>query len=156
MSSGELIQYQTGGVMYSRIALAYNESLEAQRALVPAIELAKTLGAELHTVTVMAGLPAYTAYVAAVYASLSRVHTDDRVKLNEALHGESTSLDRRQGIELTCHLIEGGEVDAIVTFVRQVMSTRRPLSIFRTYHASASIPDAANQPAPSTSDAESQ
>jgi Universal stress protein family len=66
--------------MFHKIALAYNESPESQRALVSAIQLAKSLKAELLTVTVMTSLPAYTAYVAAVDTSLSHVLMDDRLK----------------------------------------------------------------------------
>jgi hypothetical protein len=48
--------------MYKNIAVAYDESPEAGRALIAAIGLTKCLGAGLHSVTVMAGLPAYTAF----------------------------------------------------------------------------------------------
>jgi len=37
--------------MYKKIAVAYNETPEAERALLSAIELAKSLGAELRTIT---------------------------------------------------------------------------------------------------------
>lgn len=104
--------------MFRKIALAYNESPEARRALVSAIQLAKSLNAELHTVTVIARLPAYTGYVAAVDASLSRMLMDDRVKFYEELQEKASALAHEHGSALTCHLIEGDEVDAIVNFIR--------------------------------------
>jgi nucleotide-binding universal stress UspA family protein len=105
--------------MFRKIALAYNESPESQRALVSAIQLAKSLEAELHTVTVMTGLPAYTAYSAAVDASMSRVLMDDRMTFYRKLQEKAKALACQHDIELTPHLVEGGEVDAIVNFVRQ-------------------------------------
>jgi len=105
--------------MFRKITLAYNESPEAQRALISAIQLAKSLKAELHTVTVMTALPAYTAYVAAVDASLSQLLMDDRVRFYETLQQKASALAHQHDLELTCHLIEGSEVDAIVNFVRE-------------------------------------
>jgi len=43
--------------MYRKIAVACNESPEAEHALACAIQLAKSLGAELCTITVAVGLP---------------------------------------------------------------------------------------------------
>ena len=43
--------------MFRKIAVAYNESPEAKRALVSAIQLAKHLNADVQVVTVMADLP---------------------------------------------------------------------------------------------------
>ena len=105
--------------MFRKIALAHNESPEAQRALISAIQLVKSLKAELHTVAVMATLPAYTTYVAAVDASLSQLLMDDRVRFYESLQEKASALAHQYDIELTCHLIEGSEVDAIVNFVRE-------------------------------------
>ena len=64
--------------MFRKIALAYNESPEAQRALSSAIQLAKSLNAELLAVTVLPSLPGYTAYARAVDASLSQVLVNDK------------------------------------------------------------------------------
>ena len=105
--------------MFHKIVLAYNESPEAQRALASAIQLAKSLKAELHTVTVMADLPAYTAYVGAVDGSWSRVLMDDRTKLYETLQEKASAFAHQHEVELICHVVEGGEVEAIVDFIRQ-------------------------------------
>jgi nucleotide-binding universal stress UspA family protein len=105
--------------MFRNIALAYNESPQAHRALLSAIQLASSLKAELHTVTVMARLPAYTAYAVAVEASLSQLLMDDRAKFYEGLQDKARAVAHEDGIELTGHLVEGDEVGAIVNFVRQ-------------------------------------
>jgi nucleotide-binding universal stress UspA family protein len=104
--------------MFRKIALAYNESPEAQRALSSAIQLAKSLNAELLAVTVLPSLPGYTAYARAVDASLSQVLVNDQVNFYEALQEKARALAHQYDIDLACHLIEGSEVEAIVSFVR--------------------------------------
>jgi hypothetical protein len=66
-----------------RIAVAFDESPGVFHALTSAISLAKKLGAELQTVTVVAP-PAYAGYVITLPV-LSRVLSDDRVKFYEQL-----------------------------------------------------------------------
>ena len=51
--------------MFKKIAVAYNESAEASRALAQAIHLAKSLGAGLGAITVLEELQPYAAYAAA-------------------------------------------------------------------------------------------
>jgi nucleotide-binding universal stress UspA family protein len=58
--------------MFKKIVVTYTESLEAERALNAGIQLAKSLNAELHAVTVMASLPAYAAFADAADPSLSQ------------------------------------------------------------------------------------
>jgi nucleotide-binding universal stress UspA family protein len=105
--------------MFKRIAVAYNESPEAARALASAIHLAKALGAELGAVTIAPELPAYTAYVAAVDPSLTRTLAKGRREAYEKLHSEAREAALREGIELATHLLEGDEVDALVHFLVQ-------------------------------------
>jgi nucleotide-binding universal stress UspA family protein len=104
--------------MFHRIVVALNESQEADRALAAAIHLAKTLNAELHAVTVAAGLPAYTAFAEAADSSLSMVLREDRAKSYEALAGRVDSLARGNGVEIHNHLLAGDEVDTIADFLR--------------------------------------
>jgi len=104
--------------MFRKIAVAYNESPEAKRALVSAIQLAKHLNADVQVVTVMADLPSYTAYAVAADVSLTRVLEDDRTKLYGSLQDTARTYASDHGVELSCHLIEGHEVGAIVDFLR--------------------------------------
>jgi nucleotide-binding universal stress UspA family protein len=105
-------------VMFRKIAVAYNESPEAKRALVSAIQLAKHLNADVQIVTVMADFPSYTAYAVAADVSLTRVLEDDRTKFYGFLQDAARTYASDHGVELSCHLIEGHEVEAIVDFLR--------------------------------------
>ena len=105
--------------MFQKLIAAYNESPESERALISAIQLAKIVNSELQTITVMAELPAYTAYAGAADASFSRVLKDDRLKFYERLQQKAHALARSHGIDLRSHLIEGRGVEAIVDFLRE-------------------------------------
>jgi len=104
--------------MFQRIAVAYNESPEAERALACAIHLAKSLDAELNTITVAAELPAYTAFAEAAGPSLPRMLAEDREKSYEALQEKARATAQLHGVELNHHLVEGREVESIVSFLR--------------------------------------
>jgi nucleotide-binding universal stress UspA family protein len=105
--------------MFHKIVVAHNESQEAEHALTAAIQLAKSLNAELHAVTVMTGLPAYTAYAGAADSSLPQLLQDDRIRFYELLNEKARAHGSRHGIEVYSHLIEGHEVNAIVDFLRE-------------------------------------
>ncbi len=104
--------------MFTKIAVAYNESVEAQRALSSAIQLAKSLNADLIAITVLSDLPSYTAFASAADPSLPQVLRDDRTKFYEALHEKAHAVALGHGIELQTHTIEGPAVDAVVRFLR--------------------------------------
>jgi nucleotide-binding universal stress UspA family protein len=108
-----------GGLMFRKIVVAFNDSQESQRALASAVQLAVSLHAELQTVTVMADLPAYTAYASVVDASITRVLEDDRRKFYEQLQEKARTFAERFGVALHTHLIEGRQVESIVTFLRE-------------------------------------
>jgi nucleotide-binding universal stress UspA family protein len=103
--------------MFQKLVVAFNHSSESERALATGIHLAKTLGAELHTITVMADLPAYTAFAVAGGESSQALREDQR-KSYENLKDKARSLAARHGVEPHSHLIEGGrEVESIVDFL---------------------------------------
>jgi nucleotide-binding universal stress UspA family protein len=105
--------------MFQRIVVAYNESPASERALAAAIRLATALNAELHTVTVITDLPAYTVYAGAIDASISRVLKDDQLKLHEQLREKARTFAENHGFEVQTHLVEGGPVEAIIEFLRE-------------------------------------
>jgi nucleotide-binding universal stress UspA family protein len=105
--------------VFKKIVVAYNDSHESERALHAAIQLAKSLSAELHAVTVMTGLPAYTAFAGAADSSLSQLLRDDQVKSHGILRERAKELARANGIELRGHAVEGHEIDVIVDFLRR-------------------------------------
>src|SRR5277367_6676682 len=105
--------------MFTKIAVALDESSGAQRALVVAIQLSKSLGAHLQAVTVMADLPPYTAFAAAADPTILGTLSGDRFAFYERFQADSRSLALREGIELSTDLLDGEKVDAIIAFVHQ-------------------------------------
>jgi len=105
--------------MFRRIVVAYNGSPEAERAFAAAIKLAKSLGAELLTVTAMDSLPAYTAFAGVADSSIARLLEQDRLKFYTKLQEKARAQMASYGIGFDSHLVEGHGVDAIVDFLRQ-------------------------------------
>ncbi len=105
--------------MFQKVIAAYNESPEAERALVSAIRLAKLVNGELHTITVVADLPAYTAFAGVADPSLPHALNEDRAKFYELLQEKARTLARSHGIDLRSHLVEGHGVEMIVDFLRE-------------------------------------
>jgi nucleotide-binding universal stress UspA family protein len=105
--------------MFKKITVAYNETPEAERALLLAIQLAKTLGAELRTITVMADHPEYAAFAAAGDLSLPRVLEDDRLKFYQGLQEKARALAECHGIEVATCIVEGRQVEAIIHDLRE-------------------------------------
>jgi nucleotide-binding universal stress UspA family protein len=103
--------------MFKNIAVAYDESPEASRALAAAIHLAKTLGVVLQTITVMEKLPAYTAFATGADPSMLSVLEEDRNKFYEQLQEKARAAAEREGVEMVTHLLDGEEADSIVGFV---------------------------------------
>ena len=104
--------------MFRKIVVAYNASPESQRALASAIELAKSLNAEVQAVTVKSDLPAYTAYAGALDPTVMETLRADQLTEYESLQAKACALAATRGIELRSHLIDGGTVESIVDFVR--------------------------------------
>ena len=104
--------------MFRKIAVAYNESAEAQRALASATQLAQSLSAEIETITVMSELPSYTAFASAGDPTLPRILKADRVKFYESLHEGARASARLHGLELQSHTLEGPTVSGIVAMLR--------------------------------------
>jgi nucleotide-binding universal stress UspA family protein len=105
--------------MFRKIVVAYNESPESQRALNSAILLAKSLHAELQTVTAMGDLPVYAVYAEAADPSIPRVLEDDRLRFYTKLQQTVRAQVESHGIQFQSFLIEGRQVEAIVEFLRQ-------------------------------------
>jgi nucleotide-binding universal stress UspA family protein len=103
--------------MYKNIAVAFNESPEADRALTAAIGLAKTLGVGLLSITAMEHLPAYTAFAAGADASLQATLEADRLKFYEQLQATARGRALREGVQLEAHLVDGESEGGIVNFV---------------------------------------
>ncbi|HTZ58106.1 MAG TPA: universal stress protein [Acidobacteriaceae bacterium] len=105
--------------MFRKIVVAYNEAAEAHRALAAAILLAKSLNAELQTVTAVAALPAYTAFADVADPGLPRLLEADRLKFYEDLENKARAQVESHGIRFENHFVEGNPVEAIVDFLRR-------------------------------------
>jgi nucleotide-binding universal stress UspA family protein len=105
--------------MFRKIVVAYNESPESARAFAAAIKLAKSLNAELLTVTAMTDLPAYTAFAQAADSSIPRLLEQDRLKFYTNLQEKARAQMASSGIGFQSYLVEGRQVEAIVDFLRQ-------------------------------------
>ena len=105
--------------MFRRIVVAYDGSPESHRCLVSAIQLAKSLDAELHTVTAMGELPAYTAFASVADSAAPRMLEHDRRQFYQNLHDKARDLFASYGIGFQGHLIEGPPVESIVDFLRR-------------------------------------
>ena len=119
MHPSESALCETEVQVYKKIVVSYNESPEAQRAFASAISLAKALGAEVQTVTVMAELPSYTAFAGAADPSLPGVLREDRTRFYETLAEKARKTGVDAGIEIHTHTAQGPPVDTIVRFVRE-------------------------------------
>lgn len=103
--------------MFKKIAVAYNQSPEASRALAQAIDLAKVVGAELHAVTVLEDLPSYTAFAAAADSTLTVKLIEDAQDQCKLLQSDARQCALRKGIELKTHLLDGDPCQSIVHFL---------------------------------------
>src|SRR5580698_5243876 len=80
--------------MFQKIVVAYDGSPESHRSLVSAIQLAKSLDAELHTVTVMGESPAYTAFASVADSAAPRMLEHDREQFYQGLHQRELHISR--------------------------------------------------------------
>jgi nucleotide-binding universal stress UspA family protein len=103
--------------MFRNIAVAYDESPEAHRALTTAIHIATALNAELQTITVVEELPAYTAYGVAADPSILRTLGEDRSRFYERMQNEAREKASAEGMQIATHMLDGERVDAILRFV---------------------------------------
>ena len=100
--------------MYKRMIVAYDESPEARRALVRAIELAKPMGAELRLVTVSEPLPAYVAYADVAFPGSQRMLAEERQVFYSKLQEEAKVRAAENGVIADAVIVEGDEVQSIV------------------------------------------
>jgi nucleotide-binding universal stress UspA family protein len=105
--------------MFTRIAVAYDGSSEAERALTAAIALAKVMGVGIHTITMLEAPPTYTVFAAvATDGSVLRTLEEDRDAYYEHLQRLAASKGDSEGVQVITHLEDGDTVDSIHHFVR--------------------------------------
>jgi nucleotide-binding universal stress UspA family protein len=100
--------------MFRRILVAYDGSEGARAALNQGIELARTLSAELTSISVEEHLPHYAASVSEVKAAKEQIDEYFRTLTKQA-----RDLAAMSGIELDTVIRQGHEVETIVTTARE-------------------------------------
>jgi nucleotide-binding universal stress UspA family protein len=103
--------------VYKRMMVAYDESPEAKRALVRAIELAQMMGAELRLVTVSEPLPAYVAYADVAFPGSQRMLAEERQAFYSKLQEEAKAGATESGVVADAVIVEGDEVQSIVNSI---------------------------------------
>lgn len=99
--------------MFKKILVGYDGSDGAKKALRTAIDVAKHLGAELHSISVEEDLPHYAATVGEVLEAKAEKNNYFG-RMNE----EAQQMANREGVSLHTHVIAGHEVQTIVDYVR--------------------------------------
>lgn len=100
--------------MFRKILLAYDGSDGAKAALQIAIDLSKSLRAELHSISVEEELPHYAATMGEVQDAKERVDEYFRVLTKEARDQAALA-----GVELQTAIRRGHEVESIVTYAKE-------------------------------------
>ena len=100
--------------MFRKILVAYDGSDGAKAALRVGIGLAKSLGAELHSVSVEEHLPHYAATIGEVQDAKERVDEYFRVLTKEARDQAALA-----GVELQTMIRQGHEVESIVNYAEE-------------------------------------
>ena len=106
--------------MFKKIAVAFDESPEAERAFRTALELAKFASAELYIVTVIEEFPPYIGYVSATAPDVTRVLVDERRSFYEDLQNKAKLHAAEAGVSIRTELAQGSEVATIVSAVERV------------------------------------
>lgn len=106
--------------MFKKIAVAFDESPEAQRAFRSALDLAKLAGASVVLVTVVEKLPAYVSYVSAVAPDVPHLLKAERQSFYQDMQSRAKELAERAGVPIDTRLVEGDEVESLVQAVQQL------------------------------------
>ena len=106
--------------MFKKIAVAFDESAEAERAFRSALELAKFVSAELCLITVIEAFPAYIGYVSASSPDVTHLLVDERRSFYEDLQARAKLHAAEAGVPISTELAEGSEVATIVSVVERV------------------------------------
>jgi nucleotide-binding universal stress UspA family protein len=106
--------------MFKKIAVAFDESAEADRAFHAALDLAKLTSAKLYIVTVIENLPAYISCVSAVAPDVPGMLKSQRRTFYEDLHGRAKLIAQRSGISFHAVIAEGDEIQAMLRLLDQV------------------------------------
>src|SRR5258707_12512064 len=106
--------------MFKKILVAYDESPESGRALLTAIQLARSLNAELKAVSVLEKLPPYAGYIDAEVPGGTAALQKQASDYYRKLHADAQETARHHGVALTTGLVEGDEVAGMLECQRGI------------------------------------
>lgn len=106
--------------MFKKIAVAFDESPEAERAFRSALDLAQLTAAELTIVTVIENLPVYISYVTAVAPDVPVLLKNERQAFYSDLQNRAKSMAEQHGIRAHTKLIEGNEIEGLLQAINEV------------------------------------
>jgi nucleotide-binding universal stress UspA family protein len=106
--------------MFKKIAVALDESPEAERALRSALDLAKFTSAEVYIITVIEDLPAYIGCVSAVAPEVPSLLRNERQAFYADMHSRARKAADEAGVSLHTALVEGNEIKGLLEAVDQI------------------------------------
>jgi nucleotide-binding universal stress UspA family protein len=109
---------QTGARMFKKVAVIFDESPEADRALAAAVSVAVSLRSHIHILTVIKPPPIYTAYAEAADPQIAQALKEDHLSFYTQLQARAATVAEAAELHVMGHLVQGAEVDSIVQFLR--------------------------------------
>lgn len=106
--------------MFKNLAVAFDESPEAQRAFHAAVDLSRSSAAEIHIVTVVENLPAYMGYVSAVAPDVPVLLINERRAFYADLHNKAIRTAAEAGIHVQAEIVEGNEIEALLEVLERI------------------------------------
>lgn len=106
--------------MFKKIAVAFDESPEAQRAFLAALDMAKLAGGSVSLITVVEKLPAYVSYVSAVAPDVPHLLKKERQAFYQDLQSRSKERAAQAGVPFDAQIVEGEEIEALLQAVQEV------------------------------------
>lgn len=100
--------------MFKRIAVAYDESPEAERAFQAALDLAKLCGSELSLITVVENLPPYIGYISSIAPDVPGMLKNDRQAFYSDLHSKAKSVAKDAGVNIHSEYFDGDEMKGLL------------------------------------------
>jgi nucleotide-binding universal stress UspA family protein len=100
--------------MFKRIAVAFDESPEAERAFRSAVDLARLLKSEVYLIMVIEDLPPYIGYVSAVAPDVPGMLKADRQAFYTDLHNKARSTAEQAGVSVHSEFFEGDEMKGLL------------------------------------------
>jgi len=82
------------------------------------MELCKLMGTPLETITVIEPPPVYTAFVVAADPGVAQSLESDRRRRYQEILESAVAEGYRHSIKVTGHLLEGSEVEEVISFLR--------------------------------------